>query len=182
LFTAGEAAACETLEDGRHRHHRALAAVVAVVAAGASWTAGGFSTPSRKGAAGVAAEVAAGAASAAFDIKSRPLTKGAAEFAAVVTGDELPVICRIPELFWAFAGGAAEGAAKVLDGKPSFFSIRSPLSARCARSAAGVALALALAAAAVPAGVALGLTLAAATTAEALAGSVCLFSMSCGMV
>ena len=39
--------------------------------------------------------------------------KGTAEFAAVVTGGEPPVLLTGSELLWAFAGGAAEGAAEV---------------------------------------------------------------------
>jgi hypothetical protein len=39
----------------------------------------------------------------------------------VTTGEEPPVEFFLPELFWALAGGAAEGAAKVFDGEPSSF-------------------------------------------------------------
>jgi hypothetical protein len=122
------------------------------VALGAVLTAPSSFLLSRKGAAEGASEVAAGTASAAFGIKPRPLTKGAAKFAAVVaTGGEPPVLFTGPEFFWASARGAAEVAAEVKDdGKPSFLSTLAALGApcvavRCATAAAGVALALATA-------------------------------------
>ncbi|MGB8541028.1 MAG: hypothetical protein WCD49_05245 [Candidatus Acidiferrales bacterium] len=68
--------------------------------------------------------------------------KGAAESAAVATGDELPVFFTGSESFWAFAGGAAEGAAEVCDCEPPLFSMGSARSACGAGFAAGVALAL----------------------------------------
>jgi hypothetical protein len=58
------------------------------VALGAGLTAPSSFLLSLKGAAGCAAEVAAGAASAAVEIKAEPLTKGAAEVAAKVFDGE----------------------------------------------------------------------------------------------
>ena len=91
-------------------------------------TAGEFSGLSLKGIAEPAMVVATGTVAlvicgAATDPNFSLLAlKGAAGFAAVVaTGDELPVVFLGLESIWAFAGGAAEGAAKVFDGEPSSF-------------------------------------------------------------
>jgi len=103
-----------------------VAVVLFFVGAGAVGTdrAGKFSELSPEGAAEVAAELAAGAESAAFDIKSGPLTKRAAEFAAAVTGGELPVTLEVrrtaPNSFLLSLKGAAEVASEAFDGEPSF--------------------------------------------------------------
>ena len=106
-----------------------MAVVLLFVGAGAvaTDTAGKFSGFSPEGIAEPAMAVATGGELPVTLGESLPAPnllplslKGGAEFATVVaTGGEPPVLFTGPEIFWASARGAAEGAAKVVDGSAS---------------------------------------------------------------